>query len=172
MIDHKEWDCLREGIQLRFGNNVQGTQALFVEFNNEDAPYTLKPHDVSKGDKTYISAYQVFMNSVDEGEAALKLVGSYGHWRKLCNLKWFKEGITEYGFEGLNQWRADMQTRDKTTAKRRLIQAAESGNVPAQRYLYELGGKPTKAKAKTEEVAGFSIDPSKVLKELNGGRDG
>ena len=169
MIDHENWNCISEGISLRGSNNIQSTQALFMEFN-PDGPYTLKNQDVSKNDKTYVSAYKVFMSSIDESEAALKLVGSYQHWRKLCALKWFQEGVTEFGFEGVDQWRKDMEQRDRTEAKRQLLIAAQNGNVPAQRFIYELSGKPKKTKAKTQDESN-GIDATQILKELRGARE-
>lgn len=168
MIDYEKWDCNRQGVELRVGNNVQATQALFVEFN-PDAKYTLKNHDVIKDNKVYVSAYQIFMHSVDEGDAAIKLVGSYQHWRKLCSLKWFREGIREFTFDGVEQWREDMDTRDRTIAKRKLMEAAENGNVQAQKFLFgDVPKKSPKKKEKdTQEDLGF--DPVKEFSRIQGG---
>lgn len=72
------------------------------------------------------SAYLIYMNSIDEYDAAIKIVGSLKHWRKLCKLKWFMEGIPGQ-HEGLESWREDMKLRDASIAKGVLLKAATSG---------------------------------------------
>lgn len=130
------------------------TETLFVESISNRAKdsgyeplYALREH--CKGEKP--SAYQIYMASVDETDAALKLVGSMAHWRRLCGLKWFMEGSEVMGHEGLIQWRKDMQARDASRAKRQLMESAAAGNVSAQRELYNQAtkkapGRPAKAK--------------------------
>lgn len=88
-----------------------------------------------------ISAYQVYMASVDEYAAAIKLVGSLRHWRKLTTCKWFVEGEKIKSFEGLNQWREDMAARDSLTAKQALITRTRTGDTGAARALLDLSNK-------------------------------
>jgi hypothetical protein len=169
MIDYRSWDCKKQGVNLRLGNNVQATQGLFYEWGADEASYTLKNEDVIKGGSHYVSMYQVYMNSVDEYEAALKLVGSMQHWRKLCNLEWFREGIPQFSFDGIEQWRKDMEARDRMLAKRLLIESAENGNVTAQKTLY--GDSPKKAgrKKKPEQKEEHSLNPVAELGRITGG---
>lgn len=87
-------------IVLTGPTNIQFTQALFVEFN-PDAPYTLRTRDRERDGRKVISAYQVYMQSVDEYDAAMRLVGSLEHWRKLCSLKWFMEEVPDKGGSGV-----------------------------------------------------------------------
>lgn len=92
------------------------TASLFIETtqdSNRDPIFTMRDHSV----KGMICVYDVWMNSVDEGDAAMKLVGSMSHWRKLLRCDWFMHGNAELSFEGLLQWRQDMLTRDMTRAK-------------------------------------------------------
>ena len=128
--------------KLRGSNGVQLTEALFEETclaakrkdPNYQALYSLKEYPTTDR----LSAYQIYMNSVDETEAALKLVGSLPHWRKLCSLKWFLTGREDCGFEGLLQWRQDMWDRDRSKAKKVLMDLASEGNVTAARSLDKL----------------------------------
>ena len=102
------------------------------------------------------SAYQIYMNSVDEYEAAMKLVGSMRHWRKLCELDWFMNGIHDNAMcEGLLQWREDMRLRDSSRAKRQLVLAASEGDTASARKLLDTStpkaekasvGRPKKPK--------------------------
>lgn len=108
--------------------------------------YTLKEHD---GDLP--SAYKIFMGSTDEYEAAMRIVGSTRHWRRLCGLKWFMDGIPMSGFEGLRNWRKDMEMRDKSKAKAQLMESAETGNVSAQRALYLNDAVKKRTKTKKEQ---------------------
>lgn len=137
-----DWDIRETGIPVRGGNNIMFTQGLFYEFGNPDAAYTLKGEDVTKGDKTYVSLYRVYMSSVDEYEAGMRLVGSMQHWRKLCSQAWFHDGMDVHSWEGIKQAREDMAARDKSLAKAQLAAAATQGNVTAMKTLY--GESPAK----------------------------
>lgn len=140
------WDVREEpSVQLRGANNILLTQALFVEFGNEDAPYTLKLDDQRKNGRTYISLCKVFLSAVDEYDAAMRLVGSYKHWQRLCENKWFVDGWDQFNFEGLISLRETMRARDRSLAKAKLIQAAEQGNVTAAKILLD-GGEPSTKK--------------------------
>lgn len=116
------------------------TESLFVEVISPQSAetytpvYSLRDYD----NKGYPSMYNIFMAATDEHEAALKLVGSLAHWRKLCKLKWFMEGRELAQFEGLRVWREDMLARDASTAKATLIEETEEGNVTAAKALYSL----------------------------------
>jgi len=137
---------------LKTGNGYP-TRALFIDHlsSSEFEPlYTMQPHEVQKGGKTYPSAYQVYMHSVDEYDAAMKLVGNMTHWRKLMGCDWFMKGGIANIASGLEDWRKDMQERDKSAAKKTLIEAQADGNVTAARYLHELGGKVQVKKTKKE----------------------
>lgn len=145
-------DPSKDRAELKDNRGATKTESLFIETisprsaNTYTPLYSLRP-DENKG---YLSAYQIYMNSVDEHEAALKLVGTMLHWRKLCALKWFMEGRDNTGFEGLTQWREDMRLRDQSLAKRTLIKQTRDGNVTAARALHDLkdGGKMSKKSTK------------------------
>jgi hypothetical protein len=135
MTDYVNWVAPLD--RVRSERNVCFTESLFYELSNSK---TIKPvYTLSTEDKgEYVSAYQVYMHSIDEYDAAMKLVGSMKHWRKLCKLSWFMNGIHELGFEGLKAWRRDMLLRDQSAAKRKLQELADSGNVSAAKALLSL----------------------------------
>ena len=135
------WDVRNEtGVPLRGANNILLTQALFVEFGNEDAPYTLKIDHQERNGKKYVSLCRVFLESTDEYEAAMRLVGNWKHWQKLCENRWFSEGWEQFNFEGLNSLRETMKARDRSTAKAQLLLAAQQGNVTAAKILFDGAG--------------------------------
>lgn len=147
------WDVRERDEQLKGSNNVMLTQGLFFEYNGLDSVYTLKNEDIVRAGKSFTSFYKVYMQSPDEYEAALRLVGSMQHWRKLCQLAWFMDGDPVWGWEGLNQMRLDMSARDKSMAKIKLMEAMESGNVTAMRALYgESAPKKQPVKKKLNTV--------------------
>jgi hypothetical protein len=136
--------------EFRASNGIQKTQALFYEFQNKDAMYSLREQEfTSRAGKTYQSVYEIYMDSADEYEAAMKIVGNMSHWRKLCGLDWFLNGKVmghtnnTYQLSGLKQWREDMRARDESVSKGQLITEAEGGNVAAMRYLNESARKKT-----------------------------
>lgn len=150
------------------------TELLFQEtikadrLENYSPMFTLKEQDTDLP-----SAYKIYMSSTDEYEAAMKLLGSMRHWRRLCGLKWFMEGIPMSGFDGLRSWRRDMALRDKSKSKRQLMDAAEAGVVSAQRALF-LTDAPS-AKARKLSVAEKKIDQSEKdrldnIREIFGGK--
>lgn len=146
MINYQEYQGYKKASsgqineELRASNGVQLTEALFEEViqpssrKKFEPVYSLREYE-NKGKP---SAYQIYINSVDETDAAMKLVGSMSHWRKLCSLDWFIKGRPEAGFEGLAKWRMDMAARDRTKAKQSLMKQVEEGNVTAARALDKM----------------------------------
>jgi len=149
-------------------NGIQLTQGLFYEFNNLEAPFTLRSVDyTSKRGNTYTSVAKIFIESVDEYEAAITILGSWEHWEKLCNLSWFTEGYTTstgmvYG--GLNNWRNQMKLRDESLAKSQLIDQVKTGNVAASRYLHEISTKHKAGRPKKVSAPAEVVDIAKLMK--------
>jgi len=96
---------------------VRRTQTLFWEMSQAPMRKRYPPlYTLARYPRHGLpSAFQIYIDSVDEADAARKLVGSVLHWDKLCSLKWFVEGHDN--FEGINQWREEMRKRDQTAAK-------------------------------------------------------
>lgn len=133
--------------------NRPRTESLFVETVRNDIAekfppvYTMRSYD-RDGCK---SAYQIYMNSANEYDAAMKIVGDMRHWRRLCGLKWFMEGDDEKAFDGLSQWREDKALKDQAEQIKLLKEQAESGSTTAQKILLDLSGakkvgRPAKAR--------------------------
>jgi hypothetical protein len=157
-MNELSWDVRTSGARLTSGTNVKLTQGLFIEFQNSEdtAPYTFKDFDISKdNDRVYISFSAVYLDSSDEYEAAMRLVGSWKHWQKLLQLKWFVEGLPQFNWEGIESLRATVNARDHSLARRKLLEAAEQGNVTAAKAVLEgkeikKNGRPQKGE-QTEE---------------------
>lgn len=137
--------------KLRSSNGVQYTEALFEETisptmkaKGVEPIYSLKEFPTS----SLPSAYQIYMNSTDEIDAAQKLVGSLGHWRKLVSLNWFLNGKGDLGFDGILQWRKDMFDRDRSSAKMVLMKAIKEGNINAAKALDKMASDNLQALAK------------------------
>lgn len=141
---------------------------LFAEFNKRNwdkYPPVYTMYDVDK--RGLISARRVYMESTDEYEAAIKLLGSWQHWQKLCNNESFMNGPNKpEGWEGLLAWRKEKELRDKSRARELLWEAAEAGNVTAQRTLYdpkEPVGRPSKDKV--NKAARAQAEQERILNE-------
>ncbi len=151
---------------------VSRTESLFHETiqpsirKRYDPVYSLRDYDY----KGYPSAYNIYMSAVDETDAALQLVGSMAHWRKLCALRWFMEGRPECQFEGIAQWRQDMKDRDASLARKVLLENTKEGNITAARaVLAESKGVVKKVYSKNNKI---SPDDSNVTNFLDNYKKG
>ncbi len=77
------------------------------------------------------------MESDTEYEAAIKLLGSYKHWKKLCKATFFQEHIEE--------WREERKMMEESLAHTAVLRSTEEGNVSAARTI--LTNKPIHAGA-------------------------
>lgn len=93
--------------------------------------YTLKQEEF----KGLPSMYKVYMDSTDEYEAAIKLVGNMKNWGKLVNSNWFMKGDPIHGHEGLTVWREHMRMRDASSAKRELHKKMKDGDTTAAKAV-------------------------------------
>ena len=113
------------------------------------------------------SAYQVYMFSESEYEAAMKLVGSWAHWLKLVNSPRFMNGVSDEAWLGLKQWREEKEIKDKAYAYTLLKLSAGDGNVQAQKALLEgdketgKRGRPSKA-----EIAKAAQEAAKAVTDV------
>jgi hypothetical protein len=125
--------------KLKGSNGVMFTQGLFYEYNNPDAPFTLRPEDyTSRKGNTYVSFARVYRESVDEYDAAMTLLNSWVHWQKLCKEKWFQTGaVNGSTFTGLNDWREEKEKANESAAKRVLLDAIADGDTQSAWKLYD-----------------------------------
>lgn len=167
-------------MELKSANGIQLTKALIYEWNNPEAPYSLRePNDgeyyVSNKGVKYKSLPYIYRHSVNEYDAALNIVGSWEHWKKLKGCDWFRTGlINSTQFTGLYDWQDEMELRDATEAKKLLMQSAKDGNVAAQRYLHEVSikqqkaGRPAKKKPQASVKGEVSILADEIRKRKGG----
>lgn len=129
--------------RLRNASGTPLTQALFYEYRHQCPDYTpiynLKWEEDCKGT---ISMYRVYMESASEYEAAVRLLGSWKHWLKLCDCTWFNEYLEE--------WREEKAIQEKAIGKATLIAQAKAGNVNAARILDSQKISSTKKKGKED----------------------
>jgi hypothetical protein len=137
-------------------NGIQLTQGLFYEFNKPDAPYTLRSEDyVSKKGMEYKSVSALYRGCDSEYEAAILIVESWEHWKKLCSLDWFVNGHeTSAGlkYQGLNDWKEEQELRKKAESETKLMGMVKEGNVTAAKFMFEQHGKQaTKGRPETKK---------------------
>lgn len=123
-------------------NMTRATAALFwehrltsdVEARGLKSMYNLSTRDHGGT----LSMYQIYMQCATEYEAALVLLGTLQHWRKLCECKWF--------VPHLNAWREDMAIRDQALGRAALLAGAAAGNCAAGKALLTHTKVPGKGK--------------------------
>ena len=147
---------------------------IFAEFNKtrqEEYPplYTMRE------EPTYglPSAYLIYMYSDNEYEAAMKLVGSWQHWQKLLKSKPFMNGLDDHGqWVGLEAWREEKEVQDMAIAYNQLKINAATGNVQAQKMIFDgkksasKRGRPSK-----EEVQRIAQEHAKNLGDIKSDLD-
>lgn len=137
LMPREAWDL---PIPARF---LKTTKGLFYEHRHqttvkEKAPYTLKHMDkIDSTGHIYRSMYMIYMHCDSEYEAAITLLGSYNHWKKLKRCSWFEDVLIE--------WELERNIRDEAIARSILIKLAEAGNVTAARTVF-ANVKDTKGK--------------------------
>jgi len=149
--------CMVDEKTLKDSRGVYKTQSLFREYRfsttSSDAPiYNLKERD----EHNTISMKRIYVACASEYEAAMTLLGSWLHWKKLCKTAWFKSYR--------NAWEEERTLREQALAKRALITKAEEGNVNAAKLLYQ-----NKAKSKTNPNNEEDHTDSRIDQFLNDG---
>lgn len=152
--------CLVDDSKLYDTAGRLATNAIFWETNNAKTrdkyppSYTLKLRDYQpKGiDSVLPSAYNIYMDAIDEYDAAIKLVGNMANWETLCNLKWFMEGGVQPAVThlGLKTWREHKAAKLKSEAMQVLkdkMYDEKAATTAAKAILAELKGESPKKKA-------------------------
>jgi len=145
------------GLTLNELKDVNGRHRLniFKEFNtarHKKYPpiYTMKDTDQDG----LLSAKRIYMESVDEYEAAIRLVGTWLHWQRLCQCTPFMKGPPEevtLAWTGLEDWRKEKELQNKSRVSKLLWNEAEKGNVSAQKILLD-GEKPKAGRPSKDNV--------------------
>ena len=87
--------------------------------------YTLEEEDTDLP-----SAHKIYMESMNEYEAAKQLVPTYAFWKNMLRTSVKIRKLVE-------EWREEKMMKDQAQARRMLWEQANKGNVTAQRILYE-----------------------------------
>lgn len=154
------------------------TQSLFLETNKEPGfqpMYTFKDHDY-KGCK---SAKQIYLacKDVTEYTAAMALVGSWQHWKKLLATEWF--------MKHLEQWREELEIMLRSEAVLSMFEKAQREDTVgynASKFIVEgkwkqeekKRGRPTKEEVERERriAAGIVDNTENDYQRLIGKKDG
>lgn len=113
----REWYGIFREIPLNGANNIEGSvppPSYTVNEEDDDLP----------------SAHKIYMDSMNEYEAAKALVPTWEFWKNMLK---FSVKIRRL-IEG---WREEKMLKDQAAARRMLWEMAQKGNVSAQRILYE-----------------------------------
>lgn len=115
--------------------------------------YTINPED-----DDLPSAFKVYMDSINEYEAALKLCPSWEYWKNMLKTCVKIRRVVD-------QWREEKYLRDQAAARKLLWEAAEKGNVSAQRILYEARKEEKQQAARQKRVEQESMKEQSMLEE-------
>lgn len=151
--------CLVDESRLYDSGNRLATNAIFWETNNAKTrdkyppSYTLKLRDYQPPgiDSVLPSAYNIYMDAVDEYDAAIKLVGNMANWETLCALRWFMEGSMQPAIShlGLKTWREHKAAKLKSEAMQVLkdkLYDDKAATTAAKAILAEIKGEAPKKK--------------------------
>lgn len=83
-------------IKLKSSSGAVLTQGLFFETSQTDkqnAPYTLKDEDLTRGDTVYLSLKRLYLDSTLDDPTEYHFISTYlyslDHWDKLCDSNFF-----------------------------------------------------------------------------------
>lgn len=106
--------------------------------------WSMRDHDDT------LSFPQLYFQCDSDYEAAMVILGSWKHWEKLCDTKWFPPL--------LEKWKEEKAQRDKAHARAKIRELANHGNLAACKYLAHGGleekaveSKPNKKPAAKQE---------------------
>lgn len=87
-------------------------------------------YTIAEEDDDLPSAHKIYMNSMNEYDAATQLTPSWSYWTFMLKTSIKIRRMVE-------SWREEKMLRDQMKAKRLLWEQAEKGNIQAQKLLYE-----------------------------------
>jgi len=116
-----------------------------------DPLYTI---DTEDGDLP--SAHKIYMESLNEYDAALKLVPSWPFWRQMLKTSVKIRRL-------ISDWREEKLLKDQAAARAMLWEQAQKGNVSAQRILYESKKEEAEQRRKEKETKSIEAKEQSVL---------
>ena len=145
------------------------TQALFFEMTSPEdrkkrqPKYTLKDNDHTVDGIKYLSLHKVYMKTADltEYQFVMKTIGSWKHWKRLCELKWFQPYV--------NSWREELEVKLRSEGIRAVIDnamdVASGSSASSAKWVAEKGwekgtgkGRPSSSTIKKEANKMIRID--------------
>jgi len=87
-------------------------------------------YTIAEEDDDLPSAHRIYMDSMNEYEAAKTLVPTWDSWKSMLKFSVKIRRMVE-------SWREEKMMKDQASARRMLWEQAQKGNVTAQRILYE-----------------------------------
>lgn len=104
--------------------------------------------------KDLVSIKQIYMNSIDEFDCAMKIFGSWDHWLYLLKDNHFLngDGTLKGVWTGVASWREEKRMLQQHQARKLIIDMASKGNFAAAKMLFEETnvknevGRPSKNK--------------------------
>lgn len=147
---------------FRNEQNMIYTMGLFHEFKQQCKTTPINPiYNLKKYDwKGTLSMYLIYLDCSSEYEAAIKLLGDWDHWRRLCSCNWFKPYI--------ESWREEVIIREAALGKAVIINKANEGNLSAAKELLgqvskgRVKGKPTNEQKSIESSRMKEVDKKVV----------
>ncbi len=142
-MSEDENPCLFTQEQLRDKKGRLKTQSLFFEYRHRGTGYeiyNLKDYDLNG----CLSMYKIYMAEPTEYDAAMRLLGSWHHWNRLCETAWFQVYLDE--------WRKERAERDEAIGYASLLLSAKEGNVAAARVVAGIDQKKRGAPGKKEKA--------------------
>lgn len=136
------------------------TYSLFIEYPSEglDPLWTIKDRSF----KGYKSLKQIYLSYEHipgyEYDFAMDTLGSWEHWDKLCTSSGLRKVFQD--------WRTELEIRNKATAMRSLIRSAteaSAAGINAAKYISEAGyarkrGRPSKEEVERERKIQAGVD--------------
>ena len=125
--------------------------------------------------KDLVSIKQIYMNSVDEFDCAMKCFGSWDHWLYLCKRPDFLEGrALKAQWTGIKHWREEKRLMEQNAAKKIIIDLAAKGNFAAAKMLFDNTklngevGRPNNEKVlqKVTEMAEHEYQVAQDMKRI------
>lgn len=142
----------------------RATAALFWEKRHESRTLergkkplfnmSMRDHDDT------LSFPQLYFQCDSDYEAAMVILGSFEHWQRLCEAKWFAEKLVK--------WKEEKAQRDIAHGRAKIKELANSGNLAACKFLASGGlNKPNEQDTKPNPKPAKPSEPAPTVEEDN-----
>lgn len=114
--------------------------------NNAIGKIPSPSYTTNEDDDILPSAHKIYMDSMNEYEAAKQLVPTWEFWKNMLKTSIKVRKLVE-------AWREEKMLKDQAEARRMLWAQAEKGNVSAQKILYESKKEEAQQRAAQAKAA-------------------